>query len=150
MCGFWRGWSISLRVSLMARSAVILPDVSVASEHMAQETPEASLLEAFERSPRSSPEHLCPGSMSPPAVPRLSCTVVAGEVAEVLASLLCQTAGQHVWGMELGGRNTTVLLLCPNGSHKGCHNEHIHCVAAAAAVHHLQKLINEDKRWSFL
>ena len=136
-------------MSLTACSAAILPDVSVASEHVAQETPAASLLEAFERSPRSSPEHLCPGPTSPPAAPGLSCTVVAGEVAEALASLLCQMAGQHVcppWEMELGGRNTMVLLSCPSGSHKGCHhNEHIHCGAAAVAAHRLQKLISEDK-----
>lgn len=64
--------------------------MSVASEHVAQETPVAPLLKAFECSPRSSPEHLHPCPMYPPATPSLYCTAVAVEVSEVLLSLLSQ------------------------------------------------------------
>lgn len=58
--------------------------VSVKSEHVAQETSVASLVEVLEQDLRSSPEHLHPGLVSLPAAPKLFCTVLAEEGAEVL------------------------------------------------------------------
>jgi len=114
-----------------------------ASEHVAQETAAASLLEAFAHSPCSSPDHLCPGPVSQPVAPGLS-PALWWLVAEALVSLLCQTAGQSSCpprGVELGGRKT---MSCSSRSCKRCHHgQQLQCGTVAA--HHLQKLISEEK-----